>query len=115
MNILTGFSDSPSQTTTIALDDGSFARLDLTFRPQQRGWFYNLTYKTFVLLGQRLVCSESLLRRFRKQIPFGLAVLSTSRKDPMTETTLATSETVIILLTSDEEEAIELAKFTRND
>lgn len=115
MNILTSFTDSSSQTTTITLDDGSFATLDLVYRPQQKGWFYDLTYKTFSLLGQRLVYSENMLRQFRWQIPFGLAVLSTSRKDPMTQTTLAISETVIILLNADEVEVVEIAKFTRND
>jgi len=115
MNILTGFTDSANQTTTIALDDGSFMTLDLVYRPQQKGWFYDLTYKAFSLLGQRLVCSENLLRQFRGQIPFGLAVLSTSRKDPMTQVDLALSDTVIILLNADEIEVVEKAKFTRND
>lgn len=115
MNILTGFTDSSNQTTTIPLADGSFATLALEYRPQQKGWFYDLTYKTFSLLGQRLVYSENLLRQFRGQIPFGLAVLSTSRKDPMTQSDLALNQTVIILLDSDEIEVVELAKFTRND
>jgi hypothetical protein len=115
MNILTGFTDSPKQTTTIVLDDGSSATFDLEFRPQQRGWFYNLNYKDFTALGQRLVYSENMLHQFRGEIPFGLAVLSTSRNDPMTQSEIALAKTVIILLNADDVKTVELAKFTRND
>lgn len=115
MNLLTGFTDSASQTTNVPLDDGSFATLDLAYRPQQKGWFYDLTYKTFSLLGQRLVYSENMLRQFRGQIPFGLAVLSTSGQDPMSISDFALNNAVFILLNADEVEAVEIAKFTRND
>jgi len=115
MNLLSGFTDSPSQTTNIILDDGSFATIDLYFRPQQNGWFYDLVYKTFSLLVQRIVYSENMLRQFRKQIPFGLAVLSTDNNDPMIQTAFSSNASVFILLNSDDVAAIEIAKFTRDD
>lgn len=115
MNLLTGFSDSPNQSTVITLDDGSSATIVLYFRAQQKGWFYDLIYGEFSLLGQRLVCGENIIRQFRDQVPFGLAVLSESRRDPSKITSLSSRETVIILLNSEDVNLIEFAQFTRDD
>ena len=116
MNILTGFSDSPAQTTTFTLEDGSAAKINLNFRAQQRGWFYDLEYKNFLLTVQRIVNSPNLLRQFEKQIPFGLAVLTADGQDPMAQADfVGESAAVIVLLDKADVLAIELAKFTRNE
>ena len=115
MNILTGFTDSPLQTTTIPLDDGTRAVLQLYFRPQQKGWFYDLQHQSFILLGQRLVTGENILRQFRNQIPFGLAVLTTTHRDPFDQEDLVNRAAVIVLLSPEDVLSIEALKFTRND
>jgi hypothetical protein len=113
MNILTGFTESPRQSTTIVLDDGTFATLDLVFRSQQLGWFYDLTYNTITILGQRLVYSENMLRQFIGQLPFGLAVLSETRNDPRSQSDLAKRSVVIVLLNPEDVQAVELSQYTR--
>lgn len=115
MNKLTGFTDSPKQSTTIPLDDGSSAVLNLTFRAQQKGWFYDLTHGDFSLLGQRLVTGENILRQFRDQIPFGLAVLTETGIDPWQITDLASDDVAIILLSPEDVETIEQSKFVWHD
>jgi hypothetical protein len=115
MNLLTGFTESPFQTTTIGLDDGSSALLTLWYRPQQRGWFYDLTYKGITMQGQRLVYSQNLLRQFIHQLPFGLACLTTDLSDPRKSTDLSSRHAVLILLSAAEVQSIEKTHFTRND
>lgn len=115
MNILTGFTDSPRQTTTIVLEDGGRATLAMEYRPQQLGWFYDLEYGTFSLQGQRLVAGPNILRQFIDQIPFGLAVLTKSLRDPSNQDVFVSEEAVIVLLDQADVESIEQLKFTRND
>lgn len=115
MNVLTGFTDSPKQSTNIVLEDGSFVVIDLYFRPNQMGWFYDLTYNDFILLGQRLVYSPNLIRQFFGQIPFGLSVLTTDENDPLRQEDFATGFAVMVLLDAADVELIEQTKFTRNE
>ena len=115
MNILSGFTDSPSQVSTISLPDGSYARLTLTFVPQQLGWMFDLTWGDFSLLGARLVYGENLLRQFIHRLPFGMAVITTSGLDPHHQDDLVTGDAVIVLLDSTDVATIETAQFTRDD
>jgi hypothetical protein len=115
MNILTGFTDSPRQTTTIVLEDGGRVTLAIEYRPQQLGWFYDLEYDTFLLQGQRLVSGSNIIRQFMGQIPFGLSVLTQSYLDPSGQEDFVSGEAVIVLLDQADVQAIELLKFTRDD
>lgn len=115
MDLIAGFTDSPRQSSTIPLEDGSTVVLDLEFRDQQRGWFYDLSYKTFSLLGQRLVYGENILRQFRGQLPFGLAVLTKAHLDPASLSSLVSADTAIVLLNQEDVALIETANFTRDD
>lgn len=115
MNVLTGFTDSPRQTTTITLEDGGRVTLSMEYRPQQLGWFYDLQYDTFLLQGQRLVAGPNILHQFNDQLPFGLAVLTRSLLDPSQQEAFASGEAVIVLLDQADVASIERIKFTRND
>jgi hypothetical protein len=115
MNTLTGFTDSPRQTTTIVLDSGGSFVLDLYYRSQQMGWFFDLTYNDFILKGQRLVYSPNLLRQFEGQIPFGLAVVSLDQNDPLRQDDFTSGYAAFVLLNEEDVQAIELLKFTRNE
>lgn len=114
MNTLQGITDQPKQTTTIVLDDGTKATLVLEYRPQQLGWFYNLTHESFVLNGQRLVASPNILRSFRKLIPFGLAVLTTNGVEPLNQRDFVNGTVTLLLLDADEVDEVETAVFTGN-
>lgn len=115
MNILTGFTDSPHQMTTFSLDDGSSATLTLYFRPQQRGWFFDLTYGNLVMQGQRLTYHKNFLRQFVLQLPFGLACLTNDLTDPKAVTDFSSGKAVLVLLTTDDAKLVETVHFKRNE
>jgi hypothetical protein len=48
--------------------------MTLNYIPAQQGWFYSLSYGSFVANLMRIVVSPNMIRRFRNIIPFGLAV-----------------------------------------
>ncbi len=115
MKILTGFTDSARQYTVLLLEDGTQANLFLEYRPQQKGWFYDLEYKAFVLKGQRLVSGENILRQFVHQLPFGLAVMTDENAEPFKQDAFSSGRTTFILLTPAEASLVETNHFSRND
>lgn len=110
MNLLSGITDKPKQTTAIALGDGSTATLVLEYRPQQLGWFFNLSRESFALNGCRVAASPNLIRSWRKLLPFGLAVL-TSGGEPLAQDAFASGAAKVYLLDADEVEEVEAAVF----
>lgn len=115
MKLLTGITDDPKQNCVIALDDGTQAALYLEYRPQQQGWFFDLTTKTFSVIGQRIAAFPNILRQYSHQIDFGLAIVVAEKRDPLLQTDFASGYASMVLLNADDVIAIERAKFTRND
>ena len=109
MNQIQGFTDQPKQTTTIILADGSSATLNLEYKPNQLGWFYDLTWQNLTLNGQRLVSSPNILLQFKNQLPFGLMVLTVANAEPLNRTDLSDGTTTIYLLEGDDIAAVEAA------
>ncbi len=73
----------PRQQMTLVLPDGSSLTMTIYFVPMQNGWFItNLTYKTFILNGFRVVVSPNMLNQYRNKIPFGLACYSVDNREP---------------------------------
>jgi len=86
MKQLDGLTDSAAQTFNLVLDDGTIATMNLYFRPNQLAWFYDISYNanntTFTAAGRQVVTSPNMVRQFRNQIPFGLAVTYQSNGEP---------------------------------
>ena len=74
MQQVTAITNDPNQTLGIILPDGSTVSMTLNYIPAQQGWFYSLSYGSFVANLMRIVVSPNMIRRFRNIIPFGLAV-----------------------------------------
>lgn len=100
--VLTGLTDQPNQEYPINLPDGSTVTLDLSFVPQQLGWFYDLTWDgqnpPFELDGQFLAASPNLLRQYEKILPFGLAVATTDGLDPTDQEDFVNGVCSVLLL-----------------
>lgn len=118
MNKVNGITDQASQAIGLVLADGSRATLALYFRPQQNGWFYDLSWPgtaalpvPFVANGRRLVTSGNLLRQFRDFVPFGLAVFTPDNSDPMTQTCFVDGTAEVVLLGADDVAAVEAAVY----
>jgi hypothetical protein len=114
MKTLQGFTDQPKQTTTIVLDDGTKATLRLEYRPQQLGWFYDVTWEDFAANGLRLVASPNILRTYRELLPFGIAVLTAGAVEPLNQDDLVDGTTTFLLLTAAEVEEVEATVYPGN-
>jgi hypothetical protein len=105
VNSITGLTTQSAQVSFLLLEDGSRAKLSLFYRPQQLGWFYDITWPgnerlpvPFASLGNRLVASPNLLRQFRKLIPFGLMLYTIDNLEPMGRTCFVDGTADLILL-----------------
>lgn len=109
MNIINGITDQPTQVLEFTLADGSQVTLTLYFRPQQNGWFYDITWPgsttiitPFTTQNRRLVAAPNLLRQFQNLIPFGLACFTVDNSDPATQECLVDGSVTIVLLNQDD-------------
>ena len=74
MQQVTAITDDIIQTSGIILDDGSVVQMTLQYVPAQQGWWYSLSYESWQADLMRIVVSPDMLRKYRRVIPFGLAV-----------------------------------------
>lgn len=119
MNVINGITTQPTQISFITLADGTRATLTLYFRPQQNGWFYDISWPGSAALAvpfksqnRRLVTSGNLLRQFKDVIPFGLACFTVDNIDPMTQTCLSDGSVSLVLLNADDVASIEASVYT---
>ena len=98
MKLLTGLTNLPAQNSQIALADGTLADITLYYRPNQLGWFYNLSYKNFTLNGQRLVTSPNFLYQFQNLLPFGLAMVVEGNAEPLGQNVFVDGTGTMVLL-----------------
>lgn len=112
MKIINGLSDQPNQTQTLTLADGSKAVFSLTYRAQQLGWFWNLSWSGVVIAnGQRLVASPNILRSFINKIPFGISVMTQGNVEPLNLEDLVDGTSEVVLLEGDDLAIVETAAF----
>ena len=97
---VTGISSDPAQTFSLTLEDGSSVQFTLVYRVQQLGWFYDLTWGTFVLNGQRLVTGPNMLRQYQNIIPFGLGCVTSDLGEPLNQTDFTSGYATLFLLDS---------------
>jgi hypothetical protein len=93
------------QKQTLVLPDGTQIVLSIYFVPMQYGWFITqVSYAntSFVLNGVRICNSPNLLYQYRNKIPFGLAVLSPSGREPTQQDDLTSGATLLYILTEEE-------------
>lgn len=116
MQIITGITSDPKQQISIPLPDGTSVSLGLSFRPQQKGWFYDIAYSTptvnFQALGRRLVTSPNVLRQFQDVIPFGMALVASGGVEPTTQTGFTDGTLTLLLLDATDIADIESAIYT---
>lgn len=86
MTIIQNISDSTPQSLNVVLPDGSTVTIVLTYRVQQSGWFFDISWggmsPPWQVSGNRLVTSPNILRQYRGVIPFGLTVTTTNNGEP---------------------------------
>lgn len=105
MTIVANLTSDPVQAVSLLLPDGSKAIWTLTYRPQQKGWSWDLTWSNpnnptspFNLLGQRLTTHPNILRQFKNQIGFGIMVAAVGNAEPLLQTSFVDGSTTVYLL-----------------
>lgn len=118
MNKVNGITEQATQVIGLTLEDGSRATLAIYFRPQQNGWFFDLSWPgnpsvpvPFLSRNRRVVTSANMLRQFRDYIPFGLAVFTPDNADPMTQTCFVDGIAEVVLLNAADVAAVEAAVY----
>lgn len=114
MNKISGLSNDGAQTISIVLSDGSRANLSIFFRPQQDGWFFNVSWPgatarpvPFACNGRRLVASQNLLRQYADVLKWGLACFTTDGLDPSGQNSFAEAAATLVLLEGADLAAVE--------
>lgn len=74
---------NPLQTQTLVLPDGSQIQIEMYYRQQQYGWFFNsISYGDFVLQGFRITVNPNMLHQWKNRIPFGIACVASVPREP---------------------------------
>lgn len=104
MYAVTQITSDPLQQQALILPDGSSIQIEMYFRQQQQGWFFNsLVYSAgFTINGLRICNSPNLLYQFQNQIPFGLACISVAQREPSLLQDFSSGNSQIFILTPEE-------------
>ena len=115
MRLLTGITNSPVQTCSIKIDDGSTAQITLRYSAGQRSWFCDLAHDptNFLLTGFRLVTTPNILRQYKNLLPFGLMVAYPAGGEPMTQDCLSDGTVTLVLLTAADVQTVENQFYTK--
>ncbi len=93
----------PLQQQTLVLSDGRPLFIEMYYRPNQQGWFFNtIQFETFELHGTRIVNSPNMLHQYRKQLPFGLACFSDGNREPQLQQDFSSGASKLYILTAEE-------------
>lgn len=115
---ITGLTDSPNQIQPVLLPDGSTLTMTLVYRPQQAGWFVDLSWDgqtpNWVNQGLRLTTSPNWLRQYKNQLPFGIGVHTTDLQDPAGQEDFASGYCQLILLDAADVVGVEEVYFAGN-
>jgi hypothetical protein len=114
MKRIHGITDSEDQNMRLVLEDKSRASLTLRYLERQVGWFFDLKYGDgFVLTGVRLVSSPNVLRQWRWILPFGLAVWTKDKGEPMRKADFLNGTVELYLLEGDDLSLFEQGIFSK--
>jgi len=102
MKQITSLTNDANQILAVILDDGTKVSINLTYCPNQLGWFYSLTYGEFSVNNRRVVNSPNMLRQFRTFIPFGLACLVVDGYEPIYQSDFVDGRASLYILNAED-------------
>lgn len=107
MKRLNRLNDNARQQYTLVGDDGITPTLNLVYMPRVSMWSFSITYGDFQLNQAMLTASPNVLRNYRYNIPFGLAVTSTDGLDPFYLDDFTSGRINIYMLSAQEVQDVE--------
>ena len=102
MKKIANFTNDDGQYQKVVLVDGTEFDLTILFKPQQRGWFASITYKTKTINNIRICTSGNFLYQWRNILPFGIACITEADQEPMFQDDLISGRVSLYVLSSDE-------------
>jgi len=82
--IIDGLTNDPLQEFSAVLEGYDSAKIILEWKPNQFGWFMNLTWGEFSVKNLRIGNYPNILYQFKNLIPFGIGITGTNGVDPVT-------------------------------
>ena len=104
VSTLTGITIAPAQNFSIPLNDGTNVQISLVYRPNQMGWFYNLSwpgsssYSPLTINGRRVVTSPNMLRQYQNQLSFGFGCTTVDGQEPLNQNSFAINYASLFIL-----------------
>lgn len=99
---LNSISSEPRQKIIIPLDDNSKVTLNIEYRANQIGWFFDFTYEDKTYTNFRFTTSYNILRNFRTWLPFGLRIDTLDGLEPTDLEDFASGYATLYVLNKDD-------------
>lgn len=107
MRRITKLTGDARQKFDIIGEKGEQIPFEAFFMPTQQLWTFNIGYSTFQVNGAQLVVGVNILRNYRRNIPFGLAIATQNGQDPAYIDDFSSGRAQVFLLNAAEVEQIE--------
>lgn len=107
MRIITEFTDNPSQTCTLVLENQETVAFNLRFYETQLSWYFDFIYNDVISNGNKVVLGANILRSFKHIIPFGLAFQANDGVEPFKLDDFTSGRVSVYLLSKADVEAME--------
>ena len=114
MTTLTGITSQPIQSSFVTLEDGALVSIYMSYRPQQKGWFADISWSDWSVNGMRLCAAPNILRQWQNRIPFGLALLTSNNAEPLNQDAFASGFARLILLDSADVASVDALTYSGN-
>jgi hypothetical protein len=119
VTIIQNITDQSPQQLTVVLPDGTAVTLVLTYRPQQAGWFWDLSWNgqtpPYQRNGNRLVTSPNFLRQMKNILTFGMALSTKDGSEPTAQEDFVDGTATLFLLSAVDVVNIEETFFSKQD
>lgn len=116
MQKVVGISNVASQVFNLTATDGTIVTLNISYRPQQVGWFIDLTWSgtnpSTVNNGIRLTNFPNMLRQWRNIYTFGLGCITQDGYDPLGQNDFQSGYATLLFLDPADVQQIESTVFT---
>ena len=85
MKKIPGITDDAKQQFNAVIEQYDNATIYLEYKPQQYGWFMNITWGSFSTSNIRVTNYPNILSQFKNVLPFGICITSLNGVDPVNQ------------------------------
>jgi hypothetical protein len=114
MTTLTGITSQPVQSSFATLENGALVSIYMSYRPQQQGWFADISWSDWSVNGVRLCAAPNILRQWQNRVPFGLALLTFNNSEPLNQNAFSSGFARLILLNPADVTSVNVLTYSGN-